>query len=133
MLLRAHTYLAAISALVLLGTAAGARAESPGAPPSAASLGIRTIDPDHSRAAPEHKSLQWAQKDRWGLKLDMNQPIGRDMQLRDIQAGAYYRVTPSLRVGGSVALTQSLVQPGAPVPSATVQAPQIKLETTFKF
>jgi hypothetical protein len=136
MALRAAKCVAAVSALVLLGTAAAARAETPGATVTVANannLGILTIDPGRWGAAePVHKSLQWDQKGRWGLKLDMVQPVGREMQLRDVQAGAYYRVTPSLRVGGAVALSDQPVQPDhTTLPSA--QAPQVKLETTFKF
>ncbi len=137
MLVRARISLAAISALALLAVGAGARAETAGGQagvPAADGLNIRTIDPNHwnSQPASSHKSLLWSQKNRWSLKLDMNQPVGREMQLRDIQAGAYYRVTPSLRVGGSVAFSEEPNQPNsAPLP--TTQAPQVKLETTFKF
>jgi len=41
------------------------------------------------------RSLQWDDKARWGVKLDLTQPASRDMQLKDIQAGAYYRLSPS--------------------------------------
>lgn len=40
------------------------------------------------------RSLQWDDKARWGVKLDLTQPSSRDMQLKDIQAGAYYRLSP---------------------------------------
>jgi hypothetical protein len=126
MLANSRTCLAAISALILLGTAGVARAES------ASNLGVLTIDPNHAAIQPIHRSLQWDQKGRWGLKLDMNEPAGRVMQLRDVQAGAYYRVTPSLRVGGAVSFSDQPAQlDRSPLP--TTQAPQVKLETTFKF
>jgi hypothetical protein len=132
---RTSAFLAAISTLLLLGAAAQACAESPGAPvtvTTSSNLGIFATDPNWG-VQPVHKSLQWDQKGRWGLKLDMIQPVGREMQLRDVQAGAYYRVTPSLRVGGAVSLSGGQVdQPDHnTLPSA--QAPQVKLETTFKF
>ena len=100
---------------------------------TANNLGVLTIDPSHWGAQPVHKSLQWDQKGRWGLKLDMNEPVGREMQLRDVQAGAYYRVTPSLRVGGAVSLSDQPVLPDHSTLPTNTQAPQVKLETTFKF
>ena len=79
-----------------------------------------------------HRSMQWDQKGRWTLRLDMNQPVGREMQLNDVQAGAFFRVTPTLRVGGAVALGDSTITPErANLPQA--QAPRVKLETNFKF
>ncbi|HEY2661727.1 MAG TPA: hypothetical protein VGI79_18545 [Caulobacteraceae bacterium] len=81
---------------------------------------------------PVHKILQWDDKGRWSLKLDMNEPAGRTMQLRDVQAGAYYHVTPSLKVGGAVSLGDEPAQPDRnTLPQA--QAPRVRLETRFKF
>jgi hypothetical protein len=34
----------------------------------------------------------------------MDQPVGREMELKDVEAGAYFKLTPSIRVGGAVAL-----------------------------
>lgn len=92
---------------------------------------------DQNRWNPQQtqKSLFWDQKGHWGLKLDMNQPVGRDIQLRDVQAGAYFHITPSLRVGGAVALGDSdAFDRTTPAPQQQQnQAPRVKLETTFKF
>ena len=134
MSVKTHSIAAIFSALALAGVAAVAHAETPTGPATAANnFGILTIDPSHWGAQPAHKSLQWDQKGRWGLRLDMNEPVTRDMQLRDVQAGAYYRVTPSLRVGGAVSLSGQPVQPDHTAVPGNVQAPQVKLETTFKF
>ena len=77
------------------------------------------------------RSLQWDDKARWGVKLDLNQPARRDMQLKDIQAGAYYRLSPSLRVGGAVALGDSSQINRYSAPQD--RAPRVRLETAFKF
>ena len=77
------------------------------------------------------RSLQWDDKARWGVKLDLNQPYGRDMQLKDIQAGAYYRLSPSIRVGGAVSLGDSARLNRDTAPQD--QAPRVRLETAFKF
>ncbi|MDR3507710.1 MAG: hypothetical protein P4L64_07425 [Caulobacteraceae bacterium] len=81
---------------------------------------------------PTHKTLQWDDKGHWSLKLDMNEPADRGMQLRDVQAGAYYHVTPSLKVGGAVSLGDGPAQPDRNnLPQN--QAPRVRLETSFKF
>lgn len=116
---RAQIIAAAISSLVLIGAAGAARAES--AQP------VQAWGPQ-----PAHRSFFWDQKGRWSLKLDLSEPVGRGMQARDVQAGAYYHVTPSLRVGGAVSLGDAPSQPDrTDLPQN--QAPRVKLETSFKF
>lgn len=80
------------------------------------------------------KTLQWdAKKGRWGLKLDLDQPVGRDMELKDVEAGAYFKVTPSIRVGGAVALGESNPALAARKAEPVEPAPRVRLETAFKF
>jgi hypothetical protein len=79
------------------------------------------------------KSLKWdTRKGRWGVSLNLDQREERDTQWNDVQAGAYFRVTPSLRVGGAVALGEQetpAFKKTVPVDSA----PRVRLETAFKF
>lgn len=80
------------------------------------------------------KSLQWDnKKGKWGLKLDLDQPANRELEGRDVQAGAYYSVTPSIRVGGAVALGDSNPALAARKNEIQEPAPRVKLETAFKF
>jgi hypothetical protein len=88
---------------------------------------------NHWNPQPAEKSLFWDQKGHWGLKLDLGQPIGRDMQLRDVQAGAYFHITPSIRVGGAVALGDNGGFDRTTVLPQQTQGPRVKLETSFKF
>lgn len=77
--------------------------------------------------------MKWdASAGRFGLTLDMQQPSERPVAPNDIAAGAYYRITPSLRVGGAVALgDQSLTaRTNAATPPAT---PKVRVETKFRF
>ncbi len=84
-----------------------------------------TVDPS------PHRSVQWNATGRWGVQLDMDQPVNRDMDFKDVKAGAYFRLTPKLRVGGSVGLgapsedLQRLTPPDA--------TPRVHLNTTFSF
>jgi hypothetical protein len=77
-------------------------------------------------------TLRWdALRGRWGLQLDMDQSAQRDLQWRDVQAGAYYSVTRQLRVGGSVGVSD----PDALTrrPTTPPAAPRVRLETAFRF
>jgi len=80
------------------------------------------------------KSLQWdARKGRWGLTLNMDQPSTREMQLNDVAAGAYFRITPSLRIGGAVALSDKPVTQTFKQTQPVEPQPRVRLETAFKF
>lgn len=78
-----------------------------------------------------HKTLQLDSKGRWGVRLDLEQPSGRSSDLRDLQAGAYLRLTPRIRVGGSVGFGDKFATPQRITPEDT--APRVHLETAFKF
>lgn len=79
------------------------------------------------------KSLKWdTRKGRWGVTLNLEQPASRDMQWNDVEAGAYFRVTPSLRVGGAVALGDE-ESPTFKKTEPQPVAPRVRLETAFKF
>jgi hypothetical protein len=80
------------------------------------------------------KSLKWdARKGRWGVTLNMDQTDSRPSSLNDVQAGAYYHITPSLRVGGAVALGDEQVQPGPKKIGSEESQPRVRLESSFKF
>ncbi|MDP3490893.1 MAG: hypothetical protein Q8R71_12220 [Phenylobacterium sp.] len=87
-----------------------------------------------SEALPQGgKTLKWGlQNGRWGVSLDLDQPSGRDVQLNDVQAGAFYSVTPSLRVGGAVALGEK-EEPAFKKTQPTDATPRVRLETALKF
>lgn len=78
-------------------------------------------------------TLKWdASKGRFGFTLDVRQPSERPSTFNDVKAGAYYRITPSLRIGGSVSLG---AQELAPRSNRALPAdqPKVRLETAFKF
>lgn len=120
-----------IATAALLGAAAGgAHAEEKAKAPL--NLTLRT-DPS-TLQPPGAKSLKWdAAKGRWGVTLNLDEPDARPSTLNDVQAGAYYRVTPSLRVGGAVALGEEQVNPGSSRMGANGGQPRVRLETAFKF
>jgi hypothetical protein len=80
------------------------------------------------------KTLKWdARRGRWGLTLNLQQPDTREANWNDVQAGAYYRITPSLRVGGAVAMGDQQLAPSAHKLTPDDSAPRVRLETAFKF
>jgi len=124
--------IAAVCALTLSGVLASAAH----ADPLATTNDITKPLVDRNQWGPQattHKTFEWDNaKSRWGLKLDLDQPGVRSMDGNNVQAGAYYKITPSLRVGAGVSLTD----PASAIPREVVpqtQAPQVHLETAFKF
>ncbi len=79
---------------------------------------------------PSATSLKFNERGRWGVDLKLAEPVTRERKLRDVEAGAFFRVTPSVRVGGSVQLDDKL-KPERPTPDD--RGPRVRLETKFKF
>jgi len=85
-------------------------------------------------AATQSKVYQFNLKGNWGVKFDVNQPTTAPAGSNDIDAGAFYKLTPSLRVGGSVGFGEK-TDPLKPEPQnlQNKKQPRVHLETTFKF
>lgn len=73
-----------------------------------------------------------ASRGRIGLTLGIQQPEGRQAVPNDVKAGAYFRITPSLKVGGSVALGEQELAPRFNS-ARPADAPKVRLESSFKF
>ncbi len=73
-----------------------------------------------------------ASKGRFGVTLNVQQSPDRPPVGNDVQAGAYFRITPALRVGGAVALGEQDLRLRLN-PSRPADAPKITLQTAFKF
>ncbi len=82
---------------------------------------------------------QFNLKGKWGVKFDVSQPETTPSGFNDIDAGAFYKLTPSVRVGGTVGFGEKSdpLKPDAVNPamqnSKLRQQPRVHLETTFKF
>ena len=132
---RVRILAAATTTLVLLGTASLAHAETAKPRPAAAqaaaeALTVRGDFDAQAAAAQPNKVLQWdTKKGRWGLKLGLG---SLESQWKNVEAGAFFRITPSLRVGGAVGLETTK---DVPVRKRDEEeaAPKVRLETAFKF
>ena len=122
----------ALAAAVLLSTAAGSAHAADKAKPFDFTVKSEPAAPIPNAGK---TTAVDASKGRFGVTLNMQQPDVRPQGPGDFQAGAYFRITPSLRVGGSVALgeqdQQQLNRRMAPTPQD--EQPKVRLETKFKF
>jgi hypothetical protein len=133
-----RTLIVAVLASAMLAAAAGAHAQQAKAlqlsTPSSVGPTF-TADPNQWGSSSSSRSLQWDSKTgHWGLKLDLDQQVGRPLSYadRDIQAGAFYKITPSFRLGGSVSLGAMNQTPQTIMPPPD-KAPRVRLETALKF
>lgn len=124
-----RTVLSLVGAIALFGATSGlAHAET--AKPK---LDFSVRNEPATLATQGGKTLKWdTRKGRWGVTLNLEQPASRDMQWNDVEAGAYFRVTPSLRVGGAVALGDES-SPTFKKTEPQPVTPRVRLETAFKF
>lgn len=70
-------------------------------------------------------------KGRWQVNLNVEEPVGRDIKAKDVEAGAFFRIAPQLKVGGSVRLEDKFARPERLKPED--REPQVRLETKFNF
>jgi hypothetical protein len=110
------------------------------APPTAAASVAATKPMDftvHADSSPAVAGVQAikldAAKNRWGVTFSVQQPDTRPTTLNDIQAGAYYKITPALRVGGAFAFGNEQIAPGPKPNTPDNSQPRVQLETKFKF
>jgi hypothetical protein len=123
----------AVATAILAASAGAAQAaDGPGAKAKPLDFTVRT---DSSAIAPQSSTVKWdaTVKGKWGVTLNLQQPDTRASNWNDVQAGAYYRITPSLRVGGAFAFGDQQPAPGPKPASPESGQPRVQLETKFKF
>ena len=123
-------------AVALLVSADVASAQAAGAPARARAPALSLPDAPTARAAaaqPGSSRLRFTERGRWGLDLNLSQPVGRDSNLGDVEAGAYYRVNPRLRVGATAGLAEPEADPARPPQTDRRTAPRFRLESIFRF
>ena len=121
--------------LTLLATADVALAQA-GAPTRARAPALSLAEAQAARAAaaqPGSSRLRFTERGRWGLDLNLSQPVGRESNLGDVEAGAYYRVNPRLRVGATAGLAEPEADPARAPQTDRRAAPRFRLESIFRF
>ena len=77
--------------------------------------------------------LRFTERGRWGLDLNLSQPEVRDSNVGDVEAGAYYRINPRLRVGAAAGLAETDTDPARGPQAERRSAPRFRLESIFRF
>lgn len=124
-------------ALLLAGAAltlAPATAEAQTRPaPRAQTPTVSLSDADRAARTGQRRGLRLNESGRWGLDFSLSPPASREAEWGDVEAGAYYRVNPSLRVGASAGLAVTDPDPArVREPDARAQ-PRVRLESIFRF
>nr|WP_314528054.1 hypothetical protein [uncultured Brevundimonas sp.] len=82
---------------------------------------------------PQRRGLRLNDRGRWGLDFNLNQPVGRETDWGDVEAGAYYRLNDRLRVGAAASVATVDADPAREPESNSRTQPRVRLETIFKF
>ena len=122
-------FLAAAGALAL-GMAAADAASAQAVRPKTDAPRASLNEAIRSGAPASTTSLKFNEKGRWGVDVNVDEPLERERKLQDVEAGAFFRVTPSVRVGGSVRLDDKL-KPERITPDD--RGARVRLETKFRF
>lgn len=126
-----------ICAVAVVGLTAGAAAAQTSVQTPATS-GRESVRPalslaEAQRSVPQRRVLQFREGGRWGLDLGVSQPVGRETEWGDVEAGAYYRVNPRLRLGASAGLGRAEPDPARAAESDRRAQPRVRLESIFRF
>jgi hypothetical protein len=126
-----------LSAAALMGLADTAAAQSAASRSHAPAVSLAEAQAAQAaqRGNPPaaRRGLRWYDTGRWGLNFNMNQPVGRETQWGDVEAGAYYSVTPRLSVGAAASVARPEQDPARAPESDSRSQPRIRLESIFKF
>ncbi|HYD28464.1 NtrZ family periplasmic regulatory protein [Brevundimonas sp.] len=118
--------------LALLAVADAASAQAASSRTRAPAVSLSEAQAARS-AAPGQSRLRFTERGRWGLDLNLSQPVGRESNLGDVEAGAYYRVNPRLRVGATAGLAEPEADPARAPQTDRRAAPRFRLESIFRF
>lgn len=122
---------ATVGSLALAGMASDASAQSRNRAPS---VSLAETAAASSPTVPSQRcALRWNDSGRWGLNFNLKEPVGRETEWGDVEAGAYYRLSPRLRVGAAANLATPDVDPARATESDRRAQPRVRLETIFKF
>ncbi|NBB52834.1 hypothetical protein GVN24_31620 [Rhizobium sp. CRIBSB] len=81
----------------------------------------------------QRRALRLDESGRWGVDFSLSQPQGRYAQWGDVEAGAYYRVSPRLELGASAGLVPAPEDPARPAQDNGRGQARVRLESIFRF
>lgn len=122
---------ASLGLVALAGVAGEASAQSRSRAPAVTLA--EASNAQRSTPATPRRGLRWNENGRWGLDFNLNQPVGREAEWGDVEAGAYYRLSPRLRVGAAAGLATPEQDPARAPETDRRAQPRVRLETLFRF
>lgn len=125
--------LAIVGALALASVSTDALAQSRGSQVGLSQAANAAPAAERSNLQQSRRGLRWTDNGRWGLNLNLNQPVGRGTDWGDVEAGAFYRLSPRLRVGAAANLANRDADSARVEDSDRRTQPRVRLETIFKF
>lgn len=132
--MRAGAIMAGLVSGLLLLTAADVASAQSAATQRSRAPAVNLTEAQRSAVNPSTPSrLRFSENGRWGLDLNLNQPVGRERSLGDVEAGAYYRINPRLRVGAAAGLAEPEADPARAPETDRRAAPRFRLESIFRF
>ena len=131
--MRLVVVLAVASCALAAATTADAQSRDSTRRTPAVSLSEAAAAQDASQQTQGRRGLRWNENGRWGLNFNMNQPVGRESSWGDVEAGAYYRLSPRLRVGAAAAVGSPETDPARAPETDRRSQSRFRLETIFKF
>lgn len=117
----------------LVGVSHDASAQSRSRAPAVTLAEASSAAQRNSPAPAPRRSLRWNENGRWGLDFNLNQPVGREAEWGDVEAGAYYRLSPRLRVGAAAGLATPEQDPARAAETDRRAQPRVRLESIFRF
>ena len=125
--------IAGLAAGLTLLAAADAASAQAAARTRAPAVTLSEAQAARAAASSGQSRLRFTERGRWGLDLNPSQPVGRESNLGDVEAGAYYRVNPRLRVGATAGLAEPEADPARAPQTDRRAAPRFRLESIFRF
>lgn len=125
--------ISALSLAVLLSTGAVAHAQAQSQANRAPALTLSEAANAQRSAPSQRRGLRLNDRGRWGLDFNLNQPVGREQDWSDVEAGAYYRLNDRLRVGAAAGLAAPETDPARAPQTGDRTQPRVRLESIFKF
>ena len=122
-----------LGALALVTVAGEASAQSRSRAPAVSLSEASAAHRNGANPPAQRRGLRWNDNGRWGLNFSTNQPTGRETQWGDVEAGAFYSVTPRLSVGAAAGLGKADPDPARAPETDRRSQPRIRLESIFRF
>ena len=95
----------------------------------APSVSLADAQAGQPNAPAPRRGLRLNENGRWSLDFNLNQPVGRETDWGDVEAGAYYR----LNDGAAAAVGAPEADPARAQETNGRAQPRVRLETIFKF